>query len=218
MIKAIAKSILDILPAGASRKLRAINRDRIRSKVIQKWRDEGGHLPPPHEVKQAVILEYQKQFGIRTLVETGTYYGDMVMAQKDNFDRIYSVELGMDLWAGAQKRFKSWPHIEILQGDSGKVLINLMSKLSGPALFWLDGHYSSGVTALGELVSPVFEEVNAILGNPTIPHVLLIDDARLFRGDGDYPTIEALEKHVLSKNLAYGMQVKDDVIRFAIKK
>lgn len=205
-----------ILPRGMSSRLRAINRRRLRNKQIRKWRKEGSQKPPPHAVKQAVIEEYRKHFGIRVLVETGTYYGDMVMALKESFDRIYSIELGMDLWSGAVKRFQAWPHIEILQGESGKVLVQLMQRIDSPVLFWLDGHYSSGVTALGDKVCPIFQELDAIFSNTSAPHVLLIDDARLFEGDGDYPSIQELEQYVRGKDPGYKMKIEDDVIRFNI--
>jgi len=198
-----------------SSRLRAINRKRLRNKEIRKWRKAGSPQPPPHAVKQAVIEEYRRRFRVRVLVETGTYYGDMVMALKDSFARIYSIELGMDLWSGAVKRFQAWPHIEILQGDSGKVLVQLMQRIDCPALFWLDGHYSSGVTALGDKVCPIFQELDAIFSNTSIPHVLLIDDARLFKGDGDYPSIQELEQYVRGKNPGYKMKIEDDVIRFS---
>ena len=37
--------------------------------------------------------------------------------------------------------------ISIIQGDSGKILNSITNKLKKPAIFWLDGHYSSGITA-----------------------------------------------------------------------
>jgi hypothetical protein len=147
------------------------------------------------------------------MIETGTYYGDMVFAQKDSFDRVYSIELGMDLWEAARQRFGDFPHVEILQGDSGTVLKGLVPRLDGPGLFWLDGHYSGGVTAKGEKVSPIFEELDVILDSRRIPHVLLIDDARLFTGDGDYPGIDAVRQYVQSKDPSYRMDVRDDIIR-----
>lgn len=132
----------------------------------------------------------------------------MVMAQKDNFQRVYSIELGIDLWQQAKQRFEADHHVEILQGDSGSVFVGLVPRLKGPAIFWLDGHYSSGATAKGEKVSPIFEELNAIFMYSTAPNVLFIDDARLFKGDGDYPSIEELKAHVLGKDQGYTMAVK----------
>ena len=60
---------------------------------IAKWEREGRQIPPPHIVKQRVLREYAKKYGLRILVETGTSTGDMVEAMKTDFDRIYSIEL-----------------------------------------------------------------------------------------------------------------------------
>jgi hypothetical protein len=218
LIKQFLKSIVSLLPKGTSGKITTAYRKYRRSQLIKKWREVGSPAPPPHVVKQDAIDNYRRKSGIKVLVETGTYYGDMVVAQKDSFSRIYSIELGVDLWEEAKKKFEPFSHIEILQGDSGKVLLGLMPRIAEPVIFWLDGHYSAGVTALGEKVCPVFEELDAIFTDKSSQHILLIDDARLFKGDGDYPTIEALKAHMKNKNPDYSMDVRDDIIRFTPEK
>lgn len=49
--------------------------------------------PPPHEVKQGWVARFQAAFAVSTLIETGTYCGDMVQAQLDRFASVYSIEL-----------------------------------------------------------------------------------------------------------------------------
>ena len=44
---------------------------------------------------------------------------------------------------------------EILQGDSTDVLPEVVEKMDEPTLFWLDGHYSGGITASGEQETPI---------------------------------------------------------------
>lgn len=70
------------------------------------WMNRGKPSPPPHIVKQLVVKKAQKDAGFSTLVETGTYYGDMIYAQLDNFSRIYSIELSERLYRKAKRRFK----------------------------------------------------------------------------------------------------------------
>lgn len=51
-------------------------------------------LPPtPQLIKHQIIKETANQYVIKTLVETGTYLGNMINANKNNFERIYSIEL-----------------------------------------------------------------------------------------------------------------------------
>lgn len=186
------------------------------AKKIDKWKLAGKPIPIPHELKQLAIKKYKSIYGCTILVETGTFRGDMVAAQRKNFNHIYSIELSEKLWADAVTRFKDFDTITILQGDSGKELKNIIFLLQQPAIFWLDGHYSAGETAKGEKECPIFEELDCILINNQYKHVLLIDDARCFNGQGDYPTIENLTAYVKSKNNKYEVEVKNDIIRYTI--
>ncbi len=185
--------------------------------LFSKWKRNGMPVPPPHIVKQKVIAYYQQKFGYKTLIETGTYLGAMLEAQKNNFKKIISIELGVELYEKAVKKFKNYKHITIVQGDSGKVMPSIMKNINEPAIFWLDGHYSEGVTARGEKDCPIYEEIDAIFANHNYNHILLIDDARHFVGVNDYPTIEDLTNYVKSKDSEYYVEVKDDIIRFVKK-
>lgn len=185
---------------------------------MKNWQKNGCHIPPPHSLKQVVIEKYAQLNHIKVLVETGTYYGDMVESQKFNFEKIFSIELGKELWENAVLRFKKYKHIFILPGDSGKVLNDITSKLNEKALFWLDGHYSDGITTKGDKECPIIEEVNAIFRYKNLSHVILVDDARCFNGEGDYPTIEHLTNHIHQYDNRYNVSVEHDIIRYVIEK
>lgn len=185
-------------------------------KEFKTWQKNGCSVPSPHLLKQNTIREYQKMYGYTTLVETGTFLGDMIEAQKSRFDKIISIELSIDLFNRAVQRFKNDKHITLVQGDSGKVLSKILSDIKDPVIFWLDGHYSAGITAKGDKDCPIYEELDAILDNNGLNHVLLIDDARDFTGTGDYPTIEELTKYIKSRNSNYKLEVKHDIIRYVI--
>jgi hypothetical protein len=159
------------------------------------------------------IEEYQKRFGYSIFIETGTYLGDMVEAQKNNFQRIISIELDQHLYQRVKRKFAEDKHITIYQGDSSRVLPQIMSAVKEPAIFWLDGHYSAGITAKGDKETPIYGELEAIFNDSSLPHVLLIDDARLFTGEGDYPKIEYLSDFIKKRAQSYEILVKDDIIR-----
>lgn len=199
-----------ILPAVLYKRYNNIKLER----QLKDWKKNDRPIPIPHIAKQEIIQYYQRNFNCNILVETGTYLGEMVEAQLPYFSKIYSVELGVDLWKKATLKFKNNTNVELLQGDSGKVLSIIVDKLNDKAIFWLDGHYSSGITARGETDCPIFGEIDAVFSANNFAHIILIDDARLFNGEGDYPTIEDLTKYVLSKNSDYKLTLKDDVIRF----
>lgn len=205
MIESLKKLLPDFLVNGL--------RKRYINKRISEWENAGCPAPAPHVVKQKIISDYQRKTGYGVMVETGTHKGAMIEAQKRNFSRIFSIELSDEFFEKATQRFKSDKHITIVHGDSGKKMPEVIGQLAAPAVFWLDGHYSHGATAKGELECPIYGEIDAILGEDHFNHVLLIDDARCFVGKDDYPTLEELEKYVKSKDSKYQLTVEHDVIR-----
>lgn len=182
-------------------------------RAYQRWIQNGSPVPPPHLVKRQVVRNYAAKLGLSVFIETGTYKGDMVDAVKDIFDEIYSIELEVALYQQAKKRFADDKHITILQGDSGSLLGGVLARLDKPCLFWLDGHYSGGATAKGDLDTPIQRELAHIFKHSAAhSHVILIDDARLFTGDGDYPSIQTL-KNLTARAGFDAFEVKDDIIR-----
>ena len=177
------------------------------------WEKQGRPSPPPHIVKEELIRDYAQKFNTHVLIETGTYLGDMVHAMKKTFSRIVSFELDQELAAKARTRFAADSHIEIIQGDSGRLLGDLLKTIEEPCLFWLDGHYSGGITAKGSLETPIKNELNFILAHPVEDHVILIDDARCFTGENDYPTIDELQSVVNEQKRKRKFSVEHDVIR-----
>ena len=91
-----------------------------------------------------------------------------------------------------------------------------MPEIKTRALLWLDGHYSGGITAKGSIESPVFKELDAVFTNNNHKHVILIDDARLFTGQRDYPTMSELEEFVKNKNPQYNIKIDTDIIILTI--
>lgn len=194
-------------------RIRQRNSKRNLEKDYNNWKAKGMPLPPPHVVKQNVVKEYKEKFGLKTLVETGTFLGDMVFSQKENFDKLISIELDNKLYKDARNKLKKYKKIEIIQGDSGKILNRICSNLNEPCLFWLDGHFSAGYTAKGESGTPIIAEIKAILRDD-LNHIILIDDARCFTGQNDYPTLDFLKDFLFNRRKAYKMDVVDDIIRF----
>ena len=172
----------------------------------------GRPVTPPH-VKQNTLGEYGDKYNLHILVETGTFQGDMIAAMRDKFDRIYSIELSNELYEKAKERFKSDQHIQLIQGDSGKALEDLMGKINEPALFWLDAHYSSGITAKGEEDTPIYNELRHIFNAQDLEHIIIIDDARLFGTDAAYPTIDELKKFILSRKRDVNITINDDMVK-----
>ena len=181
-------------------------------KEIRRWVKKGRVKSPPQPYRRKIIKLYAKRFSINIFIETGTYLGDTVKAVKKNFKEIYSIELNKMLYLTAKQKFVKYKHINIILGDSSKKLPEILSKLDGPCLFWLDAHYSGGNTSKANVETPVTKELRCILNHPNKNHVILIDDAHDFTGKNDYPTIPEL-KEIVNHYEEKILIVKEDIIR-----
>ncbi len=187
-----------------------------RQKKYDEWIENGRVLPPPHAVKQYVINNYRVKYNIKSLIETGTFRGEMIESQKVFFDEIYSIELDKTLHDKAKNTFKYFRNIKLIHGDSGEIIFKIISKIKKKSIFWLDGHYSGMDTALGDVECPILKELDGVFSGKIKNHILLIDDARCFTGNNSYPTIDELYNYVLKYNKEYKMEVDCDIIRFIV--
>lgn len=186
----------------------------VRSKkLIQQWEESAKLSCSPHSIKQSVIKGYARKFGTPIFVETGTCLGEMIYAVKETFNKIYSIELDEELYLGAKQLFSKYDHIAILHGDSKNVLKSIFDAIYEPTIFWLDAHYSGGITTKGEKDTPVMEELQIILNQFEHRCVILIDDARCFNGKNDYPTLETLRDFIQNRDPKLNFEVCDDIIR-----
>jgi hypothetical protein len=183
---------------------------------ILRWNLDGKPAPPPHVVKQLAVRQYQRRFRLSTFVETGTYLGDMVDAVRTRFREVYSIELSPELAERARRKFAAYPNVHIVEGDSAEVLPAILARITGPALFWLDGHFSGGVTAQGPLDYPILQELEHIGRHPVRDHVIFVDDARLFLGTPDAPAKEQVVAALMRINPGYTVEERDDIIRACV--
>jgi hypothetical protein len=176
------------------------------------WLLRGKPARSPHLVKQRAVLEYARRFGLRTLIETGTYYGEMVAAMRPHFDRISSIEQNPELAARAQRLFTRDAHVKILHGDSQQLLPDLVASLSEPALFWLDAGYYGWAGAQGD-AHRLGVELNAILRSPVRGHVVLMDDASGLNSQNGAPTLQEVRRRIESEFAGRKTEVAFDILR-----
>ena len=79
-------------------------------------------------------------------------------------------------------------------------------------VFWLDAHYSGGVTAKGSTECPLEHELQIIAEHACTGHIILIDDVRLM-GSGDYPSLARVCELACRINPRYRIEVRDDILR-----
>jgi hypothetical protein len=164
------------------------------------------------KVKRKYIANLSKQFNIKTLIETGTYFGQSTKYFSKNFDQVHTIELSQELHNFA-KKLNSKENIKFYQGDSAEILKLIVKELPLKSTFFLDAHASGGVTVYGETVSPVKIELGILANSPHLKDSLLIlDDARGFDGTNSYPTIEEIKDWAKELNLGKVYSVLDMII------
>ncbi len=130
---------------------------------------------PPKEL----LCRLREAHGLTTFVETGTYKGQTAVWASKTFDRVITVEGSEDLYREVTQKHGHVANIEFICGDSREKLAWIVTRLRGPAVFWLDAHWCGG-SAYGQTAQcPILDEIRAINSSP-YSHFLFIDDARYF--------------------------------------
>ena len=179
-----------------------------------RWIACGRRGAAPHLVKQRLIRKLARKFETPIFIETGTYLGDMCLAMRRRFRSIYSIELDERLYHRAENLFAGHDHVTLLQGDSAAMLPQVLAQVEDPCLFWLDGHYSGGVTARSSQDFPIIDELNHIGLHEVDAHVVLIDDVRTFTGTRGAPALGDVLEAGKAAFPRHELAITNDVIVF----
>jgi hypothetical protein len=160
--------------------------------------------------KQKVLLRN----GLRdaTWVETGTYMGDTTSVLSKVAKMVYSIEPEPALFSKAEQRFSNTSNVKIIKGLSEDVFPKLLPTLSGNVCFWLDGHYSAGITFKGPQETPIIDELTGIGRNITQMGkvVVMVDDVRCFDPSNPefsaYPPVGFLVDWARKHNLTWHIE------------
>jgi hypothetical protein len=169
---------------------------------------------PPIQLIDALL----HRFEIPNFVETGTYNGETAAWAGERFERVVTVELSPELHAQAELRLAAHASVEARLGRSRDVLAEVVPGLQGPALFWLDAHWSGDQTSGERDQCPLLDEL-AIVRRHANAQYVLIDDARMFMtpapppNDPDqWPSLREVLGRLSGDDLAEPVVVEDVVI------
>jgi hypothetical protein len=166
--------------------------------------------PSPSDIKRSVLL----RLGIKNVIwlETGTFMGDTTELIAAEAKEVYTIEPDDALFAKANARFLNDSSIHVLHGLSEDVFPSLLQTLRGSVNFWLDAHYSGGITHKGPTDTAIYQELQCIESNLTrFDNVtVLIDDIRVFDPAipeyVDYPDVNFLVDWARSNNLKWHIE------------
>ena len=127
-----------------------------------------------------LALELRDAFRLKAFIETGLAQGVTSMWAEKHFGMVVSVEIDYGL---VDKFRTNYPSSKVIamHGDSARMLPGVVNTLITPALFWLDGHTDD--------YTPILAELEAI-NSSTLPHVIMIDDWRMFGTCPAWPSKE----------------------------
>lgn len=172
------------------------------------------------EERRELLREAGQTYGLNTFIETGTNQGLTPLALINSFDRLHTIELDNELFQRAHRMFESYGgRVQCWPGNSTDVLPRILAVIDEPALVWLDGHYSGPGTAFTPESTPIREELR-ILFNDGRPHVIYVDDARIFDGGPEhtlyphyepYPSIRWVEDYAVGNK--YNFVLEDDIMK-----
>jgi len=167
---------------------------RTRLSEIKDWERRMFSAPSPTYIKRSILRRNGNPFSI--WVETGTFQGDTTQFLADTAKVVHSIEPEPTLFKLAAERFKSTPNVQLHFGLSENVLPDLLQELTGDVNFWLDGHYSGGITHKGPIETPIVQELETIerYREHFAPLSVMIDDIRCFHPHiqefSSYPDLE----------------------------
>jgi len=172
----------------------------------------GEYRPAPQGVKMRILRSYLRGRAGVTFVETGSYLGDTISAVKDLCARVVSIEIDPELYEMCRRRFRRCPNVRIILGDCVAVLPQVLDALDGPAAFWLDAHYSGGVTGRGSVDDPVLSSLLQIRAHGVRPCLILADDARCFDGADGRPGLLDVFREMRAIDSRYRIRVHNDIV------
>jgi len=152
-------------------------------------------------------------FPNKYFIETGCQRGDGLEKARatGNYKQLFSIEIDHNSVETCRKRFQAFSNVEILEGDSSRLLPELLKRIDAPATFWLDGHTDTH--------SPIFSELESIRNHSIKTHTILIDDVSSFGTVAtEYILIDDLILRLRKINSKYqisfidGYEVANDVL------
>ncbi len=171
-------------------------------------------MGPPEEL----VIKLRDYFKVGCLIETGTYMGGTAIWASDRFAKVITMENSPEIYQSTSERLSHIKNIEFLFGHTTVKLEQIVTKLQAPVIFWLDAHWSGGLTYGKTDECPILAELE-IINCADLPHSILIDDARLFTAPPPpphntkyWPDITALLEVINAKQGRYTVIVDDVII------
>lgn len=159
-------------------------------------------IQPQYLSKAILAAKLSIDHHCSTIIETGTFLGQSTYLFSGLFDNVHSIEADPHLHAASSHWLSTQPishdtaHCHL--GNSPAILTTIAESTNQKCAFFLDAHYSTGITSSTYGICPLLHELNVIFSCYHKP-VILIDDIRCMSSPG-YPSIEEILALIPSDN------------------
>jgi hypothetical protein len=131
------------------------------------------------QAPKKLILAIRDEFAVDRFLETGTHHGKTAAWAAEHFGRVVTIEASPELHRTAAEEHRRLGNVRFVLGDSRSTLGRELEALGGPAVLWLDSHWSGGDTYGEQAECPLLAELETVRAS-RFDHFVFIDDARLF--------------------------------------
>jgi hypothetical protein len=139
-------------------------------------------------MKYVILRDLGRRTHARCLIESGTFLGVTAGRCASAFERVLTIELDAKLASQAAAYLRRFSNVEVIQGDALKILPQIIGRDdANRAVVFLDGHFSGGDTALGEMPEPAIQELAILAQHKERICGIVVDDFRLFGVEPGFP-------------------------------
>jgi len=167
-------------------------------------------------INRNLVEEIAQKVKPENFIETGTYLGGTSSWAASHFKEVHTIEISEEIYNKTKVKFAHLKNMHCYLGDSKQILPEIVSKVKGQSLFWLDGHWCGRNTGGKYNECPIFDELNAAC--KTESPIILIDDLRYFLGPNPYdfgegyPTLNDILKFLIGNLPDHYVTVHDDTL------
>jgi len=169
-------------------------------------------------VPTELAIALKDAYNLQGFIETGTNCGATALWAAQYFQKVITIEAAKEIYEAVLNNYSHLENIEFVLGNSKEQLVEIVPRLKEPCIFWLDAHWSGGITYGESEECPLLEELQ-IINDSEFDHFILIDDARLFLSPPpsphrveEWPTIDAVTSLLNAGRSRYTVIVEDVIV------
>ena len=156
-----------------------------------------------------VMLKLRDDFGVKLLIETGSYLGVGTRFFAHYFDQVITCDVNDEYLSITRQRVKDLDNVRVLKGSSPNIIKDLRDRneLSVMPMFFLDAHWYA--------YWPILDELSALKDYPKC--IILIHDFKVdgfwydsYGHDLDLPYVQQKLKEV-NPNFSFYTNVREEI-------